>query len=127
MQSVFHVSDRAREIVDSLKEVLECTVLLHDGQEALMHLYRLDGSWMSFKSAGIAEDEAPSGCRVDQPINERWWLHLARKSSMHPDARRLAPWAAAALAKELPAAREARGDARQPCASVLRNRTAHER
>jgi hypothetical protein len=108
MQPVFHVSDRAREIVDSLKEVLECTVLLYDAQEGRMHLYRVDGDWMSFKSAGISEDQAPGGCRIDQPINQRWWLHLARKSAMHPDVRRLAPWAAAALAQELPAANEAK-------------------
>jgi len=121
VQPLFHVSDRAREIVDTLKEVLECTVLLYDGTEGRMHLYRCEGSWMSFASAGIAADEEATGsCRADQKISDRWWLHLARNASMHPDVRRLAPWAAAALAKELPGTP-------QPWASALKNRTAHDR
>ena len=105
MEQGFRVSQDMQEIVLVLKDVLHAAVALVDADTGRVHFSRRNWRWFTIRATG-AELEPRGTCMVARQINQRWWLRVSRRASLHPDAALLCEWAAEKLAKRLPARSE---------------------
>jgi hypothetical protein len=99
----FRVSDRALQVVVTLREVLGARVRLFDAERGRVHAHLRKDDWVS-SSRPTPPPLRKDGCVLLKPINQTWSLHIARRGAFDPSAERLLAWAALQLVNELPAA-----------------------
>lgn len=102
MGAPFTTSNKALEVVDTLRDVLRASVWLIDVEKRVVHV-RMPSRWLSMPYADFDRERA-NGCHCEARIGDRWRLLARRVERLHPDARALVAWAAELLAKQLPAA-----------------------
>jgi hypothetical protein len=94
------LSPEARRVVDTLNDVLQASIVLHDVQkDAHHHVARTRPRGYA---GGIGISELPRSCRLEAQINNRWRLVVVSYRTMLPDAEELVKWAAEKLAVWLP-------------------------
>jgi hypothetical protein len=97
----FRVSERASEVVETLRDVLGARVRLFDAAFGCVHAHVRKAEWVSFPDRTSFPAPVAGRPALTLSVNRRWTLHVTRDGSLGGNADALCAWAAKELASEL--------------------------
>jgi hypothetical protein len=97
----FRVSERASEVVETLRDVLGARVRLLDTTFGCVHAHVRKSDWVSFPDRTSLPAPPAGRASLTLSVNQRWTLQVTRDGSLEGNADALCAWAVKELASEL--------------------------